>query len=289
MGNALQRLHVGLPGKVRRVPEVDVAGPAEGGQPEPDATGREPGTAKSGKHLLGGQYLSLSTGPLYWAYVLGLCTGPVYWHPEPRKTVAMPNDDVLPIVMCGDPVLRQPAQTVDPSDLAKPAMKRLIAQLRATMEAAPGVGLAAPQVGVPLRLAVLEDGPERWGQQSPEDLTARERTPLPFTVMVNPVLSPIDGVGEIAFYEGCLSVPILNGVVRRHCRVRVDALDEHGQPFSREYRGWPARIAQHELDHLAGVLYLDRVETRSVSTGDNYAKYWSGPTRKAAEALGFPL
>ena len=135
----------------------------------------------------------------------------------------MPNDDVLPIVMCGDPVLRKPAQTVDPSNLAKPAMKRLIAQMRATMQAAPGVGLAAPQVGVPLRVAVLEDGPERWGQQSTEDLAARERTPLPFTVMVNPVLSPVDDAGEVAFYEGCLSVPSLTGVVKRHLRVRVDA------------------------------------------------------------------
>ena len=207
----------------------------------------------------------------------------------PGKTVAMPNDDVLPIVMCGDPVLRQPAQTVEPSDLAKPAMRRLIAQMRATMEAAPGVGLAAPQVGVPLRLAVLQDGPERWGQQSADELALRERTTLPFTVMVNPVLSPVEDDGDATFYEGCLSVPGLTATVRRHRGVRVQALDEHGKAFSREYRGWPARIAQHELDHLAGVLYLDRAETRSISTGDNYVKYWAGPTRKAAQALGFEI
>jgi peptide deformylase len=200
----------------------------------------------------------------------------------------MPNDDVLPIVMCGEPVLRQPAQSVDPSDLAKRSIKRLIAQMRATMEAAPGVGLAAPQVGVPLRLAVLQDGPERWGQQSDEELAARERTPLPFTVLVNPVLRPVEDGGEVTYYEGCLSVPGLTGVVKRYRRARVDALDEHGKAFSREYRGWPARIVQHELDHLAGVLYLDRVETRSISTGDNYLKYWAGPTKKAAQALGFP-
>jgi peptide deformylase len=201
----------------------------------------------------------------------------------------MPNAEVLPIVMCGEPVLRQPAQDVDPSDLAKPAMRRLIAQMWATMEAAPGVGLAAPQVGVPLRLAVLQDGPERWGQQSADDLASRERSPLPFTVMVNPVLSPVADGGEAAFYEGCLSVPGLTGVVRRHRRVRVEALDEHGKLFSREYRGWPARIVQHEFDHLVGVLYLDRVETRSISTGENYAKYWAGPTRKAAQTLGFQI
>jgi peptide deformylase len=198
------------------------------------------------------------------------------------------TDDVLPIVMCGDPVLRHPAETVDPADLATPALGRLIAQMRATMEAAPGVGLAAPQVGVPLRLAVVQDGPERWGQLSAQELAARERAPLPFTVMVNPVLSAIDDDGAIAFYEACLSVPGLTGVVRRHRSVQVDALDEHGQPFSRRYTGWPARIAQHELDHLAGVLYLDRALTRSISTVDNFVQHWAGSTvMEAATALGF--
>jgi peptide deformylase len=250
------------------VANIDVAGTADSGEPQPDTADHETRPAKTGKHL--------------WGH-----TNRPGFAGRTGKTVAMPSDDVLPIVMCGDAVLRQPAQNVDPSDLAKPAMRRLIAQMRATMEAAPGVGLAAPQVGVPLRLAVLQDGPERWGQQSADELAMRERTPLPFTVMVNPVLSPLEDGGDATFYEGCLSVPGLTGVVRRHRSVRVEALDEHGKAFSREYRGWPARIAQHELDHLAGVLYLDRVETRSISTGDNYAKYWAGPTRKAAQALGF--
>jgi peptide deformylase len=198
------------------------------------------------------------------------------------------TDDVLPIVMCGDPVLRHPAEAVDPADLATPALGRLIAQMRATMEAAPGVGLAAPQVGVPLRLAVVQDGAERWGQLSAHELAARERAPLPFTVMVNPVLSAIDEDGDVTFYEACLSVPGLTGVVRRHRSVQVDALDEHGQPFSRRYTGWPARIAQHELDHLAGVLYLDRALTRSISTVENFVRHWAGPSvMEAATALGF--
>ena len=192
--------------------------------------------------------------------------------------------------MCGDPVLRRPAEPVDPATLGTPDLVRLVAQMRATMEAAPGVGLAAPQVGVPLQLAVVQDGPERWGQLGTEDLAIRERSPVPFTVWVNPVLTLVEDSGQAAFYEGCLSVPGLTGVVRRHRSVRVDALDEHGQPLSRQYTGWPARIAQHEMDHLAGILYLDRAETRSMSTVDNYAEHWAGRSlRDAEEALGFHL
>ena len=202
----------------------------------------------------------------------------------------MANGEVLPIVMCGDPILRRLAETVGAEDLATPAIRRLIAQMKATMEAAPGVGLAAPQVGVPLRLAVVQDGPERWGQQSTEDLVARRRVPLPFTVVANPVLTYLDAGGEAAFYEGCLSVPGLTGVVRRYLNVRVDGLDEHGQMFSRQYTGWPARILQHEVDHLAGVLYLDRVEVRSLSTVDNYRDYLARfNAQELAELLGYQV
>ncbi len=199
------------------------------------------------------------------------------------------NDDVLPIVMCGDPVLRHAAEAVDPAKLGRRPLQRLIGQMRATMEAAPGVGLAAPQVGVPLRLAVLQDGPERWGQLGADELAVRERAPVPFTVIVNPVLTPLDDEA-VAFYEGCLSVPGLTGIVNRHRRVRVDGLNERGEAFSAVYSGWPARIAQHEIDHLAGVLYLDRVETRSISSVDNYVKYWAHLNpREVAQLLDFPL
>lgn len=199
----------------------------------------------------------------------------------------MSNLGPLPIVECGDPVLRRPAQPVDPAELRTGGLERLIAQMRATMESAPGVGLAAPQVGSAIQLAVLYDGPERWGQLTAEERTARERNGLPFTVLANPALWPADG-GTASFYEGCLSVPGLTGVVTRHRVVRVEALDEHGDPVDRVFSGWAARIVQHEVDHLAGRLYLDRVETRSLSTTGNYAALWAGrPTENAAAALGF--
>ena len=198
--------------------------------------------------------------------------------------------DLLPIISCGDPVLRQPAEPVDPADLRAPELQRLIALMRATMEAAPGVGLAAPQVGVALQLAVLQDGPEQWGQLSEQERAARERGSLAFTVLVNPTLQPVVGDDLVSFYEGCLSVPGLTGVVARHRAVRAQALDQHGQPIDRTFSGWAARIAQHEVDHLRGCLYLDRVEARSLSTIDNYHHRWAGrsPT-DAAKALGFSL
>jgi peptide deformylase len=197
--------------------------------------------------------------------------------------------DVLPIVECGDPVLRRPAEPVDPADLGTAELRRLIARMRATMEAAPGVGIAAPQVGVALQLAVLQDGPERWGQLSGDERAARDRNVLPFTVLVNPVLEPAGG-DLASFYEGCLSVPGLTGVVARHRAVRVRALDEHGEPVDAVFSGWAARIAQHEIDHLGGRLYLDRAETRSLSTVDTYARLWAGrPPAEAASALGFRI
>ncbi len=197
---------------------------------------------------------------------------------------------LLPIVDCGDPVLRRPAEPVRPADLGTSELQLLISQMRATMEAAPGVGLAAPQVGVPVQLAVLADGPERWGRLTETERAARERYGLPFTVLVNPVIRPVADRGEVSFYEGCLSVPGLTGVVARHRAVHVTALDQNGQPVDRVFSGWAARIVQHETDHLAGRLYLDRVETRSLSTTDNYARLWAGQSpADASAALGFPL
>jgi len=202
----------------------------------------------------------------------------------------MSGADLLTIVQCGDPVLRQRAEPVDPSTLASSGLRRLIVRMRATMEAAPGVGLAAPQVGESIQVAVLQDSPERWTQSTPDELAARDRHALPFTVFVNPVLTAVAEGGSVSFYEGCLSVPGLTGVVSRHRAVQVDALDEHGEPFSRLFTGWSARIAQHEIDHLGGRLYLDRVETRSISTTENYSQRWAGrPPGEAAAALGFTI
>src|SRR5919201_214171 len=128
----------------------------------------------------------------------------------------------LPIVAAGDPVLRRGTEPYD-GQLAPALLVRFLEALRATMHAAPGVGLAAPQVGVPLRIAVIEDP-----APVPEEVrAARGRVPQPFRVLVNPSYEAV-GTERAAFFEGCLSVPGWQAVVARHARVRLRALDEHG-------------------------------------------------------------
>jgi peptide deformylase len=198
---------------------------------------------------------------------------------------------VLPIVSLGDPVLRRPAEPVGADDLRSAEVQRLIQRMRATMAEAPGVGLAAPQIGESIQLAVVEDGAHLWGPASPAQLAARQRSELPFFVLANPTVEPVDPEDRVGFFEGCLSVPGLIGMVSRWRSIRLRALDEAGEPYERTLVGWPARIVQHEVDHLGGVVYLDRVETRSLAMSENYLRYWAGPDPEAVASagLGFVL
>lgn len=190
----------------------------------------------------------------------------------------------LPIVAAGDPVLRGGSEPYD-GQLDPALLARFVEALRITMHAAPGVGLAAPQVGVGLRIAVIEDS-----APVPEEVRlVRGRVPQPFRVLVNPVYEPV-GAGRAAFFEGCLSVPGYQAVVARPAQVRLTGQDEHGRALDEVFTGWPARIVQHETDHLDGTLYLDRAEPRSLSTHQAAAEYWSQPTpERAARTLGFEL
>lgn len=187
------------------------------------------------------------------------------------------------VVQVGEPVLRQAAARYEgqlPADL----LRELLEAMRAHLPGA-GVGLAAPQIGIPLALAVIEDPAE----VAPELAAARERPPQPLLELINPVLTPL-GSERRTFYEGCLSVSGLTAAVSRFHRVRLSAQDRDGHGYSLELTGWPARIAQHETDHLGGVLYLDKAELRSLSTSGSYERHWARPTPEAAAAeLGFRL
>ncbi|MFE5757643.1 peptide deformylase [Streptomyces massasporeus] len=193
-------------------------------------------------------------------------------------------DEGLPltIVAAGDPVLRRGTEPYD-GQLGPALLDRFVEALRVTMRAAPGVGLAAPQVGVALRIAVIEDP-----APVPEEVRlTRGRVPQPFRVLVNPAYEPV-GDARAAFFEGCLSVPGWQAVVARPAAVRLTGQDEHGQALDEVFEGWPARIVQHETDHLDGVLYLDRAEPRSLSSNLAMAERWTQPTpEEAARALGF--
>jgi len=190
----------------------------------------------------------------------------------------------LRIVAAGDPALRRGTEHFD-GQLDSALLARFVEALRVTMHEAPGVGLAAPQVGVPLRIAVIEDP-----APVPDEVRlARGRVPQPFRVLVNPSYEPV-GADRAAFFEGCLSVPGWQAVVARHAEVRLTGEDEYGGPLDEVFTGWPARIVQHETDHLDGMLYLDRAELRSLSSNEAMAERWTQTTPDAAaKALGFDL
>lgn len=190
----------------------------------------------------------------------------------------------LPIVQAGHPVLRRPA-TRYTGQLDDGLLIELIDAMRTTMLEAPGVGLAAPQVGLSLAVAVLGDP----GGIDEETAEVRERQPVPFRVIINPEYIPI-GEEKVAFYEGCLSVRGWQAVTPRWRAVRLTAQDENGHPVDQVLRGWPARIVQHETDHLAGRLYIDLAELRSL-TGDEYAALWAAEAvpARAARELGFDI
>jgi peptide deformylase len=195
---------------------------------------------------------------------------------------------ILPIMQVGEPVLRQRARPLIVEEVRSAAIQHLIEQMRDTMRAAPGVGLAAPQIGQPLQLAVIEDREEYLDDISPAILQERERAPVPFHVIINPRLTFAPKTPAV-FFEGCLSLDGFAALVPRATAVRVDCLNERGEPLVIEARGWYARILQHEIDHLNGTLYIDRMLSRSFMSIDNLSKHWGDKTMAQLQtALDLP-
>ena len=190
----------------------------------------------------------------------------------------------LAIVQAGHPVLRRVARPYA-GELTGGLLEALLEAMRQTMRNAPGVGLAAPQVGLSLALAVIEDP---GGLDGPA-ADVRQRVPVPFRVIVNPVYAPVTEE-RIAFYEGCLSVRGWQAVTPRWRTVRLTCQDDTGRAVGEVLTGWPARIVQHETDHLAGRLYLDGAHLRSLTDDGNAARWAGEPVpERAARELGFDL
>lgn len=155
---------------------------------------------------------------------------------------------VRPILRMGDARLLQRAAEVD--GFATPELRALVSDLRDTMAAANGAGLAAPQIGVALRVLIFaSDG---------HNPRYPDAGPIPETVLVNPVITPLTDDSE-EDWEGCLSLPGLRGRVPRYTRVHYRGLDAEGAPIERSVEGFHARVVQHECDHLDGVLYPMRM------------------------------
>ncbi len=178
------------------------------------------------------------------------------------------------IVQTGDPVLREQSRPLTKEEITSPSIQELIELMRVTMHEAPGVGLAAPQIGVPIQLAVIEDRAEYLTRLSADELAETQRAAIPFHVIVNPKLTVLDD-SSAQFFEGCLSVAGFSAVVDRALNVRVECLNERGEEVTINAHGWYARILQHEIDHLNGVLYIDRMKTRTLTTAENMFRFWN--------------
>lgn len=185
------------------------------------------------------------------------------------------NPEEPAIVQTGAEVLRARAREVPVERIRTPEFRALVSSMVEAMRKAPGVGLAAPQLGEPWRLFVVEDAEHLMAGLTERERQERLRVPVPLRVFVNPVVTPV-GDEQATFFEGCLSVAGFAALVTRHLEVEVSALDETGEPVTWRVRGWPARILQHELDHLDGTLYVDRMHSRSFGTSAHIKERFGG-------------
>jgi peptide deformylase len=179
----------------------------------------------------------------------------------------------IKIANVGEDVLRNEARALTTEQILSARIQELIEHMRETLADAPGVGLAAPQVGESLQLAIIEDKAEYQASLTDAELAERERQPVPFHVLINPKIRLLSEPDTV-FFEGCLSLPGFVGMVPRARRVQVEALDHHGNPVRINAEGWYARILQHEIDHLNGNLYIDRMWSRSFCSQENYVRHW---------------
>ena len=191
---------------------------------------------------------------------------------------------ILKIVQAGDPILRKQSRPLTEEEISSPSIQQLIELMRDTMRTAPGVGLAAPQIGESIQLAVIEDREEYITDLPADQLAERQRSPIPFHVIINPKLYFLDKP-SVEFFEGCLSVAGFQAVVARAPNVRVECLNERGEEVTINAQGWYARILQHEIDHLIGTLYIDRMKTRTFTTVENMLLFRRGQSTEDADSV----
>lgn len=180
------------------------------------------------------------------------------------------------VATIGHPVLRRWAVPLDPADLDEAATQSFIDDLIETMRYYNGAGLAAPQVLDSRRIVAIEVSSNPRYPYKPD---------IPLTVLVNPEIEPLSGE-TFDNNEGCLSVPNLRGITRRFVEIRVRALDRHGNTLEKEVRGLSAVTFQHEVDHLDGKLFIDRVlDPTTLTTWEQYERYGKQEFTARAEAL----
>ncbi|MFT5886769.1 MAG: peptide deformylase [Arcticibacterium sp.] len=176
--------------------------------------------------------------------------------------------DMLPkvfkVLRMGNPVLRKKAKEVDYEEIQTTKVQSFIDILVNTMRSEIGVGIAAPQVGKSVRIFVMEC-------QNNERYTGKDGFPM--TVAINPTIEPTSE-DQIENWEGCLSIPGIRGSVPRYSQVKLKALDRFGESFEKDLQGFEAVVAQHELDHLNGILFIDRlIDTKKLAFYEEYLEF----------------
>lgn len=185
----------------------------------------------------------------------------------------------------GHPVLRERARRVEPAEIATPEFQKLIDDMLETLDEYDGIGLAAPQVHESVRLVLVGIHESREADEEDEEReedgiggnegSGEEGNGLTVLALINPEIRPV-GRETSEDWEGCLSLPGLRGRVTRPDEVTVVALDREGKRIELQLQGYPARVAQHEADHLDGVLFIDRMKSFETLTFlEEYAKYWA--------------
>jgi peptide deformylase len=176
---------------------------------------------------------------------------------------------ILKVARLGHPVLRAKASAVPPAEIASPRIQTLIDDMFETMSEYQGIGLAAPQVHESVRLFVA-------GVRRAEVVTPMtDDVEMPFVALINPEVLPV-GEDVDSSWEGCLSIPDIRGKVERPRAVRVRALDRSGRRIELVAHGLPARVIQHECDHLDGVLFFDRMATfETLTFMDEFRRHWA--------------
>lgn len=175
------------------------------------------------------------------------------------------------VIRMGNPILRQVAQAVTREEILSSDFKILIKDMFDTMAEEDGIGIAAPQIGISKKVAIVgvpKDNPRYLEVEMDED----DEDDFDVVVVVNPKITVLDD-STMGFWEGCLSVPGLRGYVERPSKIRVDFMDLDGEEQTLEVEGFGAIVFQHELDHLDGVLYVDRVKDNKLSFNDEYMQF----------------
>jgi peptide deformylase len=181
---------------------------------------------------------------------------------------------ILKVARMGHPVLRARAKAINPGDIKSPRLQQLIDDMFETMREYQGVGLAAPQVHVSLRLFVAGFSPEP-GLEPDEDEDDRDQERVPLMALINPEITPV-GSAIDEDWEGCLSIPDIRGKVPRAREIQVKAYDRTGRRVELRARGFTARVIQHETDHLDGLLFFDRMKSFDTLTFlDEFGRFWN--------------